>query len=105
MYLYYFSIFSDLPQTLFSDISDASTASIPQCSGEGKKNCRKIEINQNVLDNLRPGDKVKLLPQLDITLSLRTEQTQAATSKSYSFTIEKNGQFDGEATISVGNTG
>jgi len=95
----------DLQQTLFSDISDASTATIAQCSGEGKKNCKKIEINQNVWDNLQPGAKVKLLPQLDITLSLRTEPTRAATSRSYSFAIEKNGQLDGEATITIGNTG
>ena len=97
--------FSAAEISLFTDVSDASTATIAQCSGEGKKNCRKIEINQNVLDNLQPGAKVKLLPQLDIALSLRTEPTRAATSRSYSFAIEKNGQLDGEATITIGNTG
>ena len=98
-----------------TDLSDASDINIEQCFGDGKRSCRRIGRNQNVLDNLRPGDRVKLLPYLDFMLSFRTEPTVTlpdqgsslyiAATKSYSFTIERNGQFDGEAIITFGGIG
>ena len=93
--------------SLFTLIPDANTANIVQCSGDGLRNCRKISTNQNVLDNLKTGDRVNLLPQMDLYLVLR----DAILPKSLSFTIEKNGQYhgkyisDGEGLITFGNNG
>ena len=57
--------------------------------------------------NLKTGDRVNLLPQMDLYLVLR----DAILPKSLSFTIEKNGQYhgkyisDGEGLITFGNNG
>ena len=93
---------------LFSDVSRSGTptADIDECHGDGKKNCRKIWTNQDVLDTLQPGDYVEILPDLPITLSLRSPPTQTADSKSYVFNIVNiiTGENDGEAIITFGNT-
>jgi len=75
------------------------TSSISQCQGEGKENCQTVNINNNVLDNLNIGDKVALLPGLDVDLTLKQPPTQGSSSTSFVFTV---GQF-GEAILTRGN--
>ena len=94
--------------SLFDDVTDADTAAIDQCNDEGRRNCRKIATNQDVLDSLQSGDRVKLMafyPHQEIILQLKYEPTATPRSKSYSFRMEINGEFAGDATITFGTTG
>ena len=66
--------------------------------------------NHDVLDSLVPGDptsQVKLLPDMDLTLSLKRRKSapepERRGSTFYSFRLEKNGEFAGEASILLGN--
>jgi len=97
-------------ESLFTDTSHIGTptADMAICHGEGKRNCRKIWLIQEVLDSLQPGvGQVQLLPDIVIYLTLSTPPTQTPDSKSYVFTIANsiNGEEDGQAIITVGNTG
>jgi len=87
--------------SLFTAVADPSARSLVQCTGEGKTSCKKINIDKNVLDDLRVGDKVKLLEDLPVTLSLRfdPDHGSSTTSTSYIFTTGDGG----EALITVGN--
>ena len=76
------------------------TSNIRQCQGEGKENCQAVNINNNVLDNLSIGQKVDLLPGLNVDLSLKQPPTQGSSSTSFVFTV---GQF-GEAILTRGNS-
>ena len=100
-------------ESLFTDITrwDINTDLIPECQGDGMRNCHPVWTVQAVLDNLQPGGPpVQLLPYLEVYpvyLTLRTPPTQNAGSKSYVFTITStyDGEDDGEAIITFGNTG
>merc|ERR1719309_1305448 len=100
------------PVSLFTDISDGTTQRIRECLGEDgiRGTCRLIVTNHDVLDSLVPGDptsQVKLLPDMNLTLSLKgapepERRGSMTVSTFYSFRLEKNGEFAGEAGISFG---
>jgi hypothetical protein len=103
--------------SLFTDVTDDTydtDATVPLCSeiSEGARNCRKIATNQDAVALLQraevngkyetTGDspiQVKLLPDLDVTLTLRRN----VDNDTYMFTTEKTGEFNGEieAMISI----
>lgn len=85
--------------SLLSLNTGLDTSSIRQCQGDGKENCQAININNDVLDNISVGDQVKLLPGLDIDLTLKQAPSQGRSSTSYVFTV---GQW-GEAIITKGS--
>jgi len=85
---------------LFSIDTSTDTSKIAQCTGDGKSNCKAIAINKDVVDNLKVGDKVALLPGLDLVLTLKREPTQGGSSTSFVFVVGKHG----EATITMGKS-
>jgi len=95
----------DVTESLFTDITDeVNIKNIDQCNGEGMKNCRRIDINQNVLDKLKLKfrNRVKLLPGLDIILTtLHTGRDE--------FTIyvnvDESGNRDGLGELTFGKDG
>lgn len=85
---------------LFSIDTKVDASNLPQCTGDGKSNCKGISLNKKVMDGLQVGDKVSLLPGLDLLLTLRRLPSHGISSTSFSFTVGEHG----EATITVGES-
>jgi len=96
-----------LPHLFSTDASQHANA----CNDDGWRNCKPIATNQDVLDSLQPGDRVKVLPRFhqDITLQLdpiqRPNPEINQNSKIYVFKMEINGEFVGQSTIHFGTSG
>ena len=107
------SIFTDITAC---DTDEVNIKNIDQCNGEGMKNCRRIAINQYVLDKLKEKgeqggltrNRVKLLPDLDTILTpLHTGYDKR--SGQHEFTIyvnvDESGNRDGLGELTFGKDG
>merc|ERR1711994_637273 len=80
------------------------TAVPQQCSGEGRRSCRQVDINLPFLEEFKSSvnpsgvDRVNLLQGSDVRLTLSSFSAARTGSTSYVFTVDEGG----EAIVTVG---
>jgi len=78
-----------------------------QCTEEGRRNCRQVDINLPFLEDFKSSvnpsrvDRVNLLQGSDVRLTLSSFSTARTGSTSYVFTVDEGG----EAIVTVGRNG